>query len=90
MKQIVTSMTQRGQVSVPVEVQRLLGLRPRDKVAFVIEDNVVRLVSAREALEAVFGSVKPLSGSNASDFDQQVRLAKEERAERTVKELRGE
>jgi len=29
---------------VPAEVRRLLGLKPRDKVAFAIDDGEVRLV----------------------------------------------
>ena len=30
MKEITTTLTQRSQVTVPAEVRRLLGLKPRD------------------------------------------------------------
>jgi AbrB family looped-hinge helix DNA binding protein len=81
-------MTQRGQVTVPAEVRKLLGLKPRDKVAFAIDDGEVRLLPVSFTLESAFGSVEPLSDSD--DFDRQIREAKEERAERAVRKLRGQ
>jgi antitoxin PrlF len=83
MKHYTTTMTQRGQVTVPAEVQRVLGLGPRDKVTFTVEGREVRLASARERLHAVFGSVEPLDRTQPSDFDAQIQEAKEERAERS-------
>ena len=59
MKEIVTSLTERGQVTVPAEVSRLLGLKPRDQVAFVIDGDQVRLVPATFSLESAYGSVEP-------------------------------
>lgn len=76
MYELVTTMTQRGQITVPVEVRRLLGLKPRDKVAFAIEDGTVRLVPVALTFEAAYGSVEPHDGS----FDEQIRAAKQERA----------
>jgi AbrB family looped-hinge helix DNA binding protein len=76
MRELVTTMTQRGQITVPAEVRRLLGLKPRDKVAFAIEDGTVRLVPVAFTFEAAYGSVEPREGS----FDDQIRAAKQERA----------
>ena len=51
MKEITTTTTQRNQVTIPVEVRRLLGLKPGDKVAFTIEDGgKVRLAAASFSL----------------------------------------
>lgn len=85
MKELITTMTQRGQVTIPAEVRRLLGLKPHDKVAFNIEDGEVRIVPVAFTAESAFGSVKPVG--DFSDFDDQIRDAKEERAERLVKSL---
>ncbi len=85
MKELITTMTQRGQVTVPAEVRRLLGLKPRDKVAFEIDDGEVRLVPVAFTLESAFGSVKPLSED--IDFDERIQAAKEERAARLVEDL---
>ena len=38
MREIVATLTGRGQVTVPAEVRRLLGTKKGDKVAFVIDD----------------------------------------------------
>ncbi len=51
MKEIVTTVTQRGQVTLPAEVRRLLGIKPREKVAFRIDGNEVRLAPASFTLE---------------------------------------
>lgn len=86
MKEIITTMTQRGQVTVPVEVRRLLGLQPRDKVAFAIDDGEVRLGPARFTLESAYRSV-PALARPVSD-EEMARIAKEERAQRAARVLR--
>lgn len=85
MKEIITTMTQRGQVTVPSEVRRLLGLKPRDKVAFSIEDDEVRLTPARFTLESAFGSVKPIEGTQ--DFKAISREARDEKLKRERSKL---
>lgn len=87
-KEILSTITQRGQVTIPVEVRKLLGVRPRDKVAFTIEDGHVGLVPARFTLETAFQSIpalkQPLTDEEMSE------LAKEEKAERTIRELQSQ
>jgi antitoxin PrlF len=85
MKQYTTTMTQRGQVTVPAEVRKLLGTRPKDKVTFVIDGGQVSLSNAAFSLESAFGSVKPTK--RPEDFNEVSRLAKEDKAERTVRKL---
>ena len=85
MKELVTTMTQRGQITVPAEVRRLLGLKPRDKVTFAIEDGEVRLVPAAFTVASAYGSVEPLA--NGDDFEEQIRQAKEDRVERSAKKI---
>lgn len=85
MKELTTTMTQRGQVTVPAEVRRLLGLKPRDKVAFTIEDDKVQILPARFTLESVVGSVKPLS--RTEDFKTVIREARDEKLRREAHKL---
>ena len=85
MKEFVTTMTQRSQVTVPAEVRRILGVKPRDKVAFTIEDGGVRLEAAPFSLESAYGSVKPIE--KPEDFDRISREIKGAKAEQTVREL---
>ncbi|MBA2278173.1 MAG: AbrB/MazE/SpoVT family DNA-binding domain-containing protein [Chloroflexia bacterium] len=91
MTEHVRTLTRRGNMNVPSEVRRLLAVETGDQIAFVVADGEVRLVAARARLDAAFGSVKPLAGELADEFDAQIHLAKEERAERTMmKMVRGE
>ncbi len=39
MKEITSTITSKGQLTVPIEIRKLLDLKERDKVAFVIEDD---------------------------------------------------
>ena len=85
MKQYSTTMTQRGQVTVPAHVRRILGLAPRDKVIFEVEGNEVRLVPARFTLEGVRGSVPALH--EAKTLDDIYAIAGEEHAQHVVDEM---
>lgn len=84
MRDIVMAMTKKSQVTVPAEVRKLLGIKPRDKVTFRIEGAEVKLRPAA-TLEAAYGAVKPLN--QPENFEELVRIAKEERAERAIEKL---
>ena len=83
MKSIVTTMTQRGQVTIPAEVRRKFGLKPGDKVMLTIEEDNVSLKPVEFTLEDTFGSVKPIS--RPEDFDALIQAAKDERATRFLR-----
>ena len=57
-------------------------MRPRDKVAFTIEDGEVRLTSLSFSVESAFGSVGP--PRRPEDFDEAIRLAKDAKVEKTL------
>ncbi len=85
MKEVLATLTQRSQVTVPAEVRRILHLKPKDKVAFQIEDDQVRLVPATFSLETAFGSVTPKS--RPEDFEAIAEAVKGEHVDRVVKQL---
>ncbi len=58
MPQHTARLTSKGQVTVPAEVRRLLHLRPKDKVAFLIENENVRLVPARSIVAQTAGILR--------------------------------
>lgn len=82
-----SSVSPKGQVTLPIEIRRMLGLKPKDKVSFEITDGEVKITPARFTLESAFGSVEP--ATTTDDFDQRIREAKEERAERTMRQLQS-
>jgi AbrB family looped-hinge helix DNA binding protein len=63
MKEIISTITSRGQVTIPVEVRRHLGVGTNDKISFVIGDQgEVHLkpphYSTIESLRGAAGSLK--------------------------------
>ena len=64
-KELLATVTSKGQVTIPVEVRDSLGLQHGDKVAFVIEDRQVVLRRAGSVVAATAGALrsaqKPLS-----------------------------
>lgn len=56
-KQIVATLSSKGQITIPIEVRRHLGIDTRDKVAFVIEPN-----GAVQVATAKYPDIKSLSG----------------------------
>jgi antitoxin PrlF len=78
--QRTASVTSKGQVTIPIEVRRLLGLAPQDKVTFRWDDGTVTLHAERLSVtERTKGIIKtdvpPLSPQ------EEKRLAEEAIAE---------
>ncbi|HEV2108721.1 MAG TPA: AbrB/MazE/SpoVT family DNA-binding domain-containing protein [Thermomicrobiales bacterium] len=71
MRSIDATVTSQGQVTIPAEVRLRLGLKPREKVTFLLDHDAVRLVPARYTLETAFGAVNPIPGMSA-DFDDEI------------------
>lgn len=85
MKEIISTISSKGQVTVPAEVRKRLGIKQGDKLAFVIEDGGgVRLKTPRfpnlASLRGAAGSLKkPLS------WDEMREIAREDH----VREITG-
>lgn len=84
MKTIHAPITSRGEVTIPAEVRRHLGLTKQETVAFVIDETGVRLVPTGYTLETAFGSIAPIAGTSA-DFDREIEEAMEEHADEVVR-----
>ncbi len=59
MQRFETTVTEKGQVTIPQEIRRLIGLQPHDKVSFEVEGDTVKLMRASSKLLKWFGSVTP-------------------------------
>ncbi len=55
MKELLSAVTRKGQVTVPAEVRRTLGLKEGDKVAFVMDEDQVRLVPVGSVVDRTAG-----------------------------------
>ena len=53
-----STLTSKGQVTVPIDIRRKLGLRPGQKVEFVERDGQVQIAPALSVTEATAGIFK--------------------------------
>lgn len=68
MRQITATIMSNGQVTVPAELRRRLGV-DQGKIVVVLDDAAVRLQPARFTLDTVLGAIDPLPGSTTADFE---------------------
>ena len=87
MQEIVSTISRKGQITLPIAVRKRLGLSAADKVAFVIEGEDVRLRPVTRTVSSLYGSVAPLRGRETADFDTQIAEAREEEATRIAGHL---
>jgi antitoxin PrlF len=66
-----STLTTKGQVTIPADVRRRLGLHPGDHVAFIVDGDEVRLVRRERRIEAAFGICK----ANVSVTDEEMEEA---------------
>ncbi len=59
MRELETTVTQKGQVTIPAEIRARLGLKPRDRVRFEVEGDTVRIRPALSKVLRWYGSVTP-------------------------------
>jgi len=59
MREYEGTVTEKGQVTIPQEIRRAIGLNPRDKVRFELDGNVVKMSRASSKLLVGYGAVKP-------------------------------
>lgn len=86
MAEHLSTITRKGQVTIPAEIRRALHLKEGDSVTWRQEGNEVRLLPARFTLESAFGSVEPRR--RPEDFEEVTRAAKASKARASVDELR--
>lgn len=58
MKERLSVVTRKGQVTVPAEIREALGIKEGDKVAFVVEDDRIELRRRGSVVEATAGVFK--------------------------------
>jgi AbrB family looped-hinge helix DNA binding protein len=67
-----STLTSKGQVTIPAEVRRRLGLHPGDHVGFIVDGDEVRLVRKENRIEAAFGICKPKEASVSLEEMEQI------------------
>ncbi|MBI4295046.1 MAG: AbrB/MazE/SpoVT family DNA-binding domain-containing protein [Chloroflexi bacterium] len=80
----ITTLTKKGQVTIPGELRRALDLKPKDKIAFELAHGEVHLKPVRSRLLAGYGAVKPRA--KPEDYSRMRQEVEEEWAEEVAKE----
>lgn len=88
MREFVSTITGRGQITIPREIRDQLGVSNSDKVAFILDESgKVELRPVRYTLGALRGIVPALPRDDADDIDKQISEALAEGASRHLREL---
>ena len=70
MREYVTSVTSKGQITLPAAVRRQLGIEPGDRVSIVIEDEQgARLRRVEHDVRSVRGLIATPPGLESQDLD---------------------
>jgi AbrB family looped-hinge helix DNA binding protein len=78
MEEFFSSVSPKGQVTVPQKIRRMLGLRAKDQVRFRVVGNHIVLTRAESQVAKYAGSIPALS--EPMDVDDAIALAMEEHA----------
>ena len=91
MRQFVSNVTSKGQVTIPAAVRRHLGVATPDKITFVVEDDGhVVLQHTKFTLRELRGIVSAIPGRTTTDFDDQIEEAMDDEAARVVDKMRAQ
>jgi len=60
MKEMLSSVSPKGQVTLPIAIRRQLGIKPKDKVAFHFEHGKLELTPAPAALAESYQAIPAL------------------------------
>ncbi len=52
---ITTTVTQKGQVTIPISLRQALAIKPEDKVMFKLEKQGIIITKAKSPVETLFG-----------------------------------
>jgi AbrB family looped-hinge helix DNA binding protein len=82
--QKTSSVSPKGQITIPAEIRAILGVRPRDRVAFEVKAGEVVIRPARRGFAALYRSV-PALDRPVSDKEM-TQIAQDEHARQVVEE----
>lgn len=78
---LTARISSKGQITVPKKVRDVLGVKPGQKIAFMMRDGKVEVIAVRDDLMSLAGIVKVKGPQNFKAIREQVM---KERAKRVV------
>jgi len=71
MTEIIATVSNKYQITLPADVRRRLGVGAADKIAFVLDEEGVRIEPVKLTLSDLYGSVPALPGETA-DLEKEI------------------
>lgn len=68
-----STITSKGQVTIPAEMRKRLGLKPGDQVGFIVDEDGIRVVRREHRIEAAFGICKADVSVTDEDMERVIR-----------------
>jgi AbrB family looped-hinge helix DNA binding protein len=78
-----SSVSQKGQITLPAELRRELDIEPKDIVVIALEDGKIQVETAKSRLHAVYQSVPALDPPR--DWSEITKIAWDDFAERNAR-----
>jgi len=82
--EFLSSVGPKGQLTIPYEVRKELGIKPKDKVAVQVEKDHLTIIPARSQLDAIYQFVPSLKPPRT--WEEVTELAGEEHAQHVATE----
>lgn len=87
MREIISSVTTRGQVTIPARVRRHLGVATPDKIAFVLGDDGTAIIKSLGLTMMDLEATLPALPGASDDFDKEIAEAKDDAADRGMAKM---
>ena len=85
MKDYTSSVSPKGQITLPLEIRKRFGIRPKDKVILTVEgEDAIRIKPVGSRLAAGFGVAPPLKEPRT--LEEIMDIAREEHAQEVAAE----
>lgn len=83
--QVITTITSKGQVTIPVKMRKKIGIKTPDKIQVILDRDEVRLRPFPKTLDEIYGAVKPsLRPENFKKIREKVRQYRAKRQMRIL------
>ncbi len=80
----MSSVSPKGQITIPLEIRQQLGVKPKDKVIITVDGDEVRIAPAHSRLDAIYQSVPALAP--ARSWREVREIAREEQVQEAARE----
>ena len=83
-------ITQKGQVTMPAAIRRHLGVGPKDRIQYVIEDDGrVVVKAARSRIDELGSAITEVPGREGRDYEEVRHLMLDDLADKIVRDMGG-